>query len=294
MNRLSKSEIDYIVCGAEDNVRSDGRGCLDFRPITVETGISPQTSGSARVRIAQTDVVVGVKLDIDTVLDTKPNEGRIAVRVDVSPSLTGIYNAYGGRRNASEELSVEMSRILERFLSVPDAMDLKSLIIVPGKQCWIVHVDVLVLQVGGSLVDAVVMAAKAALSCTRIPAVSVTTRGSGECEIDISSDVSKYTNLDASNVPICVTLSKLGSVSIVDATVDEEVCVSAKVHVAVSPSGQVCALQKAGSGGMQPELFEKMVHDAKNIGVRLTGLLHKTLALDAAVPASQKAGFLLG
>ena len=43
-----------------------------------------------------------------------------------------------------EELSSELSRILERACSNKSAVDLKSLSITSGKQCWVLYVDALV------------------------------------------------------------------------------------------------------------------------------------------------------
>ena len=42
--------------------RNDGRDCSDFRPIELELGVVPQASGSARLHLGNTDVVVGVKV----------------------------------------------------------------------------------------------------------------------------------------------------------------------------------------------------------------------------------------
>lgn len=47
-------------------------------------------------------------------------------------------------------------------------LDLKSLCLVPGKTCWLVYVDALVLNDGGNVLDALSMAARAALALTRV------------------------------------------------------------------------------------------------------------------------------
>ena len=43
-----------------------------------------------------------------------------------------------------EELSSELSRILDRACSNRSALDLKSLSITSGQQCWVLYVDALV------------------------------------------------------------------------------------------------------------------------------------------------------
>lgn len=58
---VSAGEVEYVRRGFEAGVRGDGRGPLDFRQIEIETGVIAQATGSARVRLGTTDVLVGVK-----------------------------------------------------------------------------------------------------------------------------------------------------------------------------------------------------------------------------------------
>jgi len=51
------------------------------------------------------------------------------------------------------------------------SLDLKSLCVLPGKTCWVVYVDALLLNDGGNVLDALSIAARAALALTRIPKV---------------------------------------------------------------------------------------------------------------------------
>ena len=48
---LSSFERRFIVKGVEQDFRSDGRSCQDYRYFEVETGIVSNTSGSARLRL---------------------------------------------------------------------------------------------------------------------------------------------------------------------------------------------------------------------------------------------------
>jgi exosome complex component RRP42 len=282
MSRLSRPEIDFIVAGAEQNLRIDGRGKLDFRPIVVETNLAPQTSGSARVRLAETDVLVGIKLDISDVAPEAPDCGRLEVRVDCSPNALAM----------SDISPVELGRALQRVLRHASALDWKKLCIVEGKQCWTVHVDVLVLQSAGNVLDAVAIAAKAALASTKVPAVQVSRRDTGEVEISVAPD--KFTLLDAENVPVCVTLSLVGSAIVVDACAEEEICAVANVVVAVGRNGDLTAVQKGGRGAIAPHVLEVMLEEGRRLGSRLRERLDSLLLQESRIPAIQKGGFLLG
>ena len=50
---LSPGEVKFIKGGVLDDIRADGRARLDFRPLSIETGLLPQTNGSARYFISQ-------------------------------------------------------------------------------------------------------------------------------------------------------------------------------------------------------------------------------------------------
>ena len=48
----------------------------------LETGIVTHASGSARLRLANTDILVGVKTEIDIPSPDNPNQGKLEFFVD--------------------------------------------------------------------------------------------------------------------------------------------------------------------------------------------------------------------
>jgi hypothetical protein len=66
----------------QEDFRCDGRTRLDYRPMEVETDVVSHASGSARLRLANTDILVGVKTEIDTPYPERPREGKIEFFVD--------------------------------------------------------------------------------------------------------------------------------------------------------------------------------------------------------------------
>lgn len=60
----------------------DGRDRDGYRPMELETDIVQHAFGSARLRLANTDVLVAVKIEVDTPLPEKPFEGKIEFFVD--------------------------------------------------------------------------------------------------------------------------------------------------------------------------------------------------------------------
>lgn len=60
----------------------DGRQRGDYRPMELETNTVEHAFGSARLRLANTDVLVAVKLEIDVPFPEQPKEGKIEFFVD--------------------------------------------------------------------------------------------------------------------------------------------------------------------------------------------------------------------
>lgn len=83
MPYLSQAERDYITEGVHSDLRADGRGRLDYRALVLETGIISQANGSARVRLGGgTDVLVGVKVEIDQVEPDAADIGKVVCNVE--------------------------------------------------------------------------------------------------------------------------------------------------------------------------------------------------------------------
>jgi len=82
MLHISAGERKFIIEGIQQNLRNDGRTILDMRPFSVETGMIPQTNGSARVKLSSTDVLVGIKVEIGDPDPDFPEQGRLEVQVE--------------------------------------------------------------------------------------------------------------------------------------------------------------------------------------------------------------------
>lgn len=60
----SQEEVAYISEGFNQNLRSDGRQTEELRSLVLETGQLVQASGSARLKLGDTDVLVAVKVKV--------------------------------------------------------------------------------------------------------------------------------------------------------------------------------------------------------------------------------------
>lgn len=253
----------------------DGRTRRDYRPMELETGIVSHASGSARLRLANTDILVGVKTEIDVPTPERHDEGRLEFFIDCSANATPEFEGRGG-----EELANEIRTTLESAYRSGRAFDLRKLCILPRQQCWKLYVDVLILECGGNVFDAVSLAAKAALYNTRVPRVTAAEQDGGTVELQLSDDVFDCERLDVSRVPTLVTVCKIGEHCVVDPSADEEVCSAASVVVGVSANekgARVTAVRTAGAGSFHVDTLNRSVEIGLSAGACLDAELMRAL-----------------
>ncbi|KZV16934.1 hypothetical protein F511_23101 [Dorcoceras hygrometricum] len=253
---LSVGEKNFIKGGIAQDLRTDGRKRLAYRPIHVETGVIPQASGSARVTIGATIVIASVKAELGKPHPSHPDKGKVSIFVDCSSTAEPTFEGRG-----SEELTAELSSALQICLlggksGAGAGIDLSSLSIIEGKVCWDLYIDGLVLSSDGNMLDALGAAVKAALSNTAIPKVQVSAEASADEQPEV--DVGRH--------------------YIVDATLEEESQMSSAVSVSVNRHGRICGLTKRGGAGLCPSTIMDMISVAKHVSEQLINELDSVIA----------------
>lgn len=241
---------DYIASLIKEGKRGDGRGFDEYRPITVETGIGPKADGSARVRMGDTQIIAGVKLILGEPFSDMPNSGVLTTNAELRPIASPTFEA--GPPNPT---TVELARVVDRGIRESGSIDVDKLCITAGEKVWIVFIDIHVLDYAGNLFDASALGAIAALHNTRLPKVE------GD-RIIYQERTNK--KLPLADKPIETTFVKIGNGIILDPDLDEERVMDARLTIATTQKGDMCALQKGGLDTFTPdEIFEMVDGGAK-------------------------------
>jgi len=219
---------DYIYNLMIKGKRQDGRGFKDFRDIKLETNVISKAEGSAKVTLGDTQVLVGVKLQPGTPFQDSHDEGVIITNLELNPIASPEFEPGPPREEA-----IEMARVVDRGIRESGAIDIKKLCISVGESVWIIYIDVHVLNDEGNVIDASCLAAIAALMTTIVP----------NEQQGIGADVP----LAMKEMPVGVTLAKIGSKLMVDPSLDEEAVCETKLTVVSSSDGSVAGMQKMGS-----------------------------------------------
>lgn len=86
-----------------------------------------------------------------------------AARLGCGTAASSAIGSQEFEGRGAEELNAELAQALQKVFSQPKVFDTKALCIYPGAQCWNLYLDALVLDFGGNLLDALVLASRAAL-----------------------------------------------------------------------------------------------------------------------------------
>ena len=243
---------EYLARFLAEGVRPDGRAPGAARGVEVVRGASAGSDGSAMVRVGSTSVVAAVRLRVRTLQwnEGEEDEGDLVVGVDVPTLATG---KFGRAANVDSNL---LAHRLAGVLNA-DVVDLRELCIRRGGFVWAAHLDVYCLEHDGSVFDAALLAAVAALRDLAIPAASVSRDGRACCraadaapaapgEADDRLAVHPHAALSLKRVPLSLTCGTFDGAFLADPTADEEAQLDAAATVAVDERGNVLGFFKPG------------------------------------------------
>jgi exosome complex component RRP42 len=244
--------------------RLDGRGLLDTRSLSVETGIIQKAEGSARVRLGNTEVIAGAKVSLGTPFPDTPDKGLLVVSAEVLP-LASPYAEPG----PPDESTIELARVADRGVRESGMIDVSKLVLVPGKHVYAVFVDVSVLNVDGNLFDAVSYSVVSALLTTKVPKYTVDENGQ-------PTRSEEYISLPIQTVPVSVTMARIGDALVVDPSAEEEAVMESRITLVSDSNENICAGQKGMPGTFTTEQILFAASTAKHKGRAIRPILRKS------------------
>lgn len=243
---------ERIINFIERGKRFDGRGLLEFRKIEVEEGIVKKAEGSARVKIGNTDVIAGVKINVAEPYTDSPDEGTLKVGLELTPLSSPEFNP-----GPPNERAIEMARVVDRGIRESEMIHVKKLCIKKGEKVWSIFVDIYILNDDGNLLDASALAAVLALKNARLPKLEDDKVLFGELT-DKKLPLKK-------EFPITLTFYKMGKKLILDPCLEEEKAAAARLSVALTfqnSQPRIHALQKGGDATFTIEEIDKIISTA--------------------------------
>ena len=242
--------------------RLDGRDFDQLRPFEIELDVIKKANGSARVKLGDSEIIAGVKVETGEPFEGLEDKGALIVSAEVLPTASPHVEP-----GPPDEEVVELARVVDRGVRESEMIDLSKLVLVPGKVVYTIFVDCSVLNADGNLFDATSWAVVASLLSARLPVF--------EMEADKVIDTGRIQPMPVTTIPVSITSIRVGETVMQDPNSEEEACMEARITLTSTDEG-FCAVQKGYAGSFTVEQILKVADTARmkgnEIRERLKGL----------------------
>jgi len=249
---------DFLENLAKNGKRADGRKFDEFRNIEIETGVISKAEGSARVKIGNTQVIAGIKMDIGEPYPDSPDSGVMTTAAELIPLASPDFEAGPPRENA-----IELARVVDRGIRESELIEVDKLCIEPGEKVWLVFIDIHIIDFDGNLFDAASIASLAALLTTNVPAERL--------------ELGENYPLPLKEPPVSCTSVKFNDVILIDPSLDEEEIAEARLTVATDKNGDIRAMQKGLNGSFTTDEVKKVIKASIDNGKKILEQLYKSV-----------------
>ena len=272
----SSIKREYLYNLAKNGKRADGRTFDEFRKIEIEVGLISKAEGSAKVKIGNTQVIAGIKMDIGDPYQDSPNKGVMMTAAELIPLASPDFESGPPRENA-----IELARVVDRGIRESEVIGLDKLCIEPGEKIWLVFIDIHIIDYDGNLFDAASLAALAALfnSVVPIERMRPNLEKFREKYPSINNYLEQHPNdfpLPMNEPPISCTSVKFNDAIVIDPSLDEEQIAEVRLTVATNKNGDIRAMQKGLSGSFTVEEIKKIIKASIDNGAKIREELYKS------------------
>lgn len=248
----------YVLKLLEKDERLDGRKLDEFRKIKVIPNFIERAEGSARVTFGKTDVIAGIKMEIETPFPDMPDQGTLKTNAEFAPIAHEDFSP-----GPPGEDATELARVVDRGIRESNCIELEKLCLTEGEKVWGVYVDIHIINHDGNLIDASSLASIAALLNARIPKYE-----------DNKIIRTEFTGkLPVVHKPLIVTIGKIMNKYIIDPIKDEEDIFDSWLSVGVRDDNIISAMQKGG----KRSLAQKDIDDMISLAIKKSKELRKHL-----------------
>jgi exosome complex component RRP42 len=230
--------------------RLDGRNLDEIRPIEIEVGLIRKANGSARVKLGNSEVVAGVKVETGEPFEGLENKGALILSAEVLPTASPYIEP-----GPPDEETVELARVVDRGIRESEMLDLTKLVLIPGEIVYVIFVDCSVINADGNLFDATSYAAVSALINSKLPVFEIR---DGKVV-----DTGEKQKPPLTTLPVSITAVRIGESVIQDPTAEEEACMDARITITTNSDRNFAAVQKGSTGTFTVEQLKRAADAAR-------------------------------
>lgn len=230
--------------------RLDGRDLDQIRPMEIEVGLIKKANGSARVKLGNTEVVAGVKVETGEPFEGLENKGALILSAEVLPTASPYIEP-----GPPDEETVELARVVDRGIRESEMLDLTKLVLISGEIVYVIFVDCSVINADGNLFDATSYAVVSALLDSKLPVFEIRDRK--------VVDTGEKQNPPITTLPVSITAVRIGDSIILDPTAEEEACMDSRITITTNSDHNFAAIQKGSTGAFTVEQLKRAAATAR-------------------------------
>ena len=261
INQLKKNKILDML---KEGKRIDGREFDQVRELSIDIGVIPKAEGSSRVRLGDTEVVAGVKVQPEKPFPDTGDQGMLICTAEILPIAHP-----DAETGPPQPPVIELARVTDRGIRESKMLDMKQLVLEKDKSVIGVFCDNAVTDHDGNLFDACSYATTAAINSCKIPKYEM--KDDKPTKVENEFDDPPITTL-----PVSVTMAKIGDYIIVDPNFDESSIMDARITITTNSDGNVVALQKGGHDGFTQDDLIKCAEISVRVGSKIREILKQS------------------
>ena len=254
LDELKRTQILELL---EQGKRVDGRALDEVRELSIEINAIPKANGSAKLRLGDTEVLCGVKIQPDKPFPDVGDKGIFMCTAELLPLSHSTVET-----GPPQAPVIELARVVDRGIRESHMVDVSQLVIEKDKSVVGVFADIVSIDYDGNLYDACSYAATAALLTTKTPKWTMV-------DDKVTLVDGEESPLPITTIPVSVTMGKIGNHIVVDPNGDEWASMDARVTITTDSDGNICALQKGGSDGFTLDEIVKCGETSVKVGAQI-------------------------
>jgi len=261
LDELKRTKILELL---KQEKRIDGRKFDETRAISIETGVIPKANGSARVRLGDTEIITGIKVQPDRPFPDLGDKGIFICTAEILPLAHPTAEPGPPGENV-----IELARVVDRGIRESGMIDLSKLVLEKDKSVIGIFADNSIIDSDGNLFDACAYASTAAILSCKIPKWEMQNEKPTLVENQESPP-------PITTIPVSITMARIGEHILVDPNGEEWQCMDARITITTNSDGKICALQKGASDGFSFEQLIKCSEIAVSIGKNIREIIKQS------------------
>src|SRR5439155_14672930 len=117
--------------------RVDGRVLDEPRKVAIQRSFVKTAEGSARAKLGNTDILVGIKMSVGEPYPDTPNTGVLSTSVELIPIASPTFEAWPPRPDA-----IELARVVDRRIRESKMVNMERLCLTPKEKVWILFIEI--------------------------------------------------------------------------------------------------------------------------------------------------------